>query len=367
MSSPKRHDRPGVIGRLLAEPHRFQFFQAMRLLRTYFIRRNGPNEAALETGAIRCRNSLSLNFPASELEDIRIEERPAVETGDEDSAAADITRVELTIAFLGLTGNQGTLPYHYTEQLLEREVLIRDRTARAFLDIFTDRAATLFFRAWEKYRLHFQYETDRRERFLPNVLALAGFAGHSLQHQLHDGKAGVLDETLAYYAGLLRTAPRSAQLIAQVVGEHFQVPVRLTQFIGKWFELSPDQCTRLGTAEATLGVTACCGTRVWQRDARLQLKIGPLRKRSFDRFLPGEDAFVALERLLQVLGGPTLEYQVQLILAKEDVGPLALDSHRSVAGRLGRDGWLMSRPSDADSTDATYLITYDRPLAETIH
>lgn len=367
MSSPQRHNRPGVIGRLLAEPHRFQFFQAMRVLRSYFIRRNGPEEASLETGAIRCRNSLSLNFPPSELEDIQADEHPRDTAAIDKPAFAELDRVNLTIAFLGLTGNQGTLPYHYTEQLLEREILHRDRAARAFLDIFTDRAATLFFRAWEKYRLHIQYETDRRERFLPHVLALAGFGSSGLQHQLHDGRAGVLDETLAYYAGLLRTAPRSPQLIAQVVGDHFQVPVRLTQFVGKWFELAPEQCTRLGTAEATLGVTACCGTRVWQRDARLRLEIGPLRKRGFDSFLPGEEGAIALKRLLHVLGGPTLEYQVRLILVKEDVEPLALDSNHSATGRLGRDGWLMSRPSEADSTDATYLIGYDYPASETIH
>lgn len=366
MSSAQRNHRPGVVGRLLAEPHRFGFFQAMRVLRAYFARHGASPDAELESGAIRCRNSLSLSFPPSELEAIEIDERSNEETHLPD-APANLDRVTLTIAFLGLTGNQGALPYHYTEQLLEREVMHRDRAARAFLDIFTDRAATLFFRAWEKYRLHIQYEADGRERFLPQVLALAGFAGDGLRSRLHGDGAGVLDETLAYYAGLLRTAPRSAQMIAQVVGDHFRVPVRLTQFVGKWFELAPEQCTRLGSAEATLGLSACCGARVWQRDARLLLEIGPLRKPAFDRFLPGEDAAIALERLLEVLGGPTLEYQVQLILKKEDIEPLALDSSRTAAGRLGRDGWLMSKPSDADSTDAAYLITYDRPATETIH
>lgn len=357
MSSTQRRNHTGVIGRLLEEPFRFEFFQAMRVLRSYFIRHRGASEAGLDTGSIRCRNSLSLGFPPSEIEDAIA----FVDTTESENLepAPDLRRVTITIAFLGLTGNQGTLPYHYTERLLEREVLHRDKAARAFLDIFTDRAAALFFRAWEKYRLHFQYETDSRERFLPIILSLIGIGQNSLRDRLHEEHGGLLDESLAYYAGIVRLVPRSAQMVSQVVQDYFQAPIRLTQFIGKWFELSPDQSTCLGVAEATLGHDAFCGPRVWQRDARLLLEIGPLSKKRFEEFLPGGSAHVALERLLHILTGPTLEYKVRLILARDDVRPLALDSSRTLTGRLGWDGWLMSLPARTDSRDAAYEIRFD--------
>lgn len=328
----------------------------MRVLRCYFIRHRGAGEATLESGAIRCRNSLSLGFPPSEIEDAVADIRDGAESGDDPDV---LHRVTMTIAFLGLTGNQGTLPYHYTERLLEREILHRDKAARAFLDIFTDRAAALFFRAWEKYRLHFQYETDRRERFLPIVLSLIGIGPRGLRDRLHENHCGLLDESLAYYAGIIRLVPRSAQMVSQVVQDYFQAPIRLTQFVGKWFELAADQATRLGMAEATLGHDAFCGPRVWQRDARLRIEIGPLPKKRFEDFLPGGSAHVALERLLHVLTGPTLEYEVRLVLARDEVQPLALDSSRILAGRLGWDGWLMSRPATTDSRDAAYEIRFD--------
>jgi type VI secretion system protein ImpH len=369
MSTPQRRDRTGVIGRLLAEPYRFEFFQAVRVLRSYFIRHNGRAEAALDSGSIRCRNSLSLSFPPSEIEDILGEDRSAADDETGPGTTPELKRVTLTLAFLGLTGNQGALPYHYTERLAEREVMHRDHAARAFLDIFTDRAAALFYRAWEKYRLHFQYETDRRERFLPLILSLIGIGPSSLRDRLHLGDKGVLDESLAYFAGIIRLVPRSAQMVSQVVQDYFQAPVRLTQFVGKWFELSPEQSTRLGLAEATLGHDAFCGPRVWQRDARMRIEVGPLSKTRFEQFLPGGSAHVALERLLHILTGPTLEYQIQLVLARDEVRPLALDSNRILAGRLGWDGWLLTRPATEDSRDAAYEIRFDEEpgKAATIH
>jgi len=369
MPTPQRRDRPGVIGRLLADPYRFEFFQAMRVLRSYFLRHRGPAEAALESGAIRCRNSLALNFPPSEIENIVGEDKAVEGQAPTDAAAAELERVTMTIAFLGLTGSQGTLPYHYTERLAEREIIHRDLAARAFLDIFTDRAAALFFRAWEKYRLHFQYETDQRERFLPLILSLIGISPASLRDRLFESDQGVLDESLAYYAGIMRLVPRSAQMVSQVVGDYFQAPVHLTQFVGKWFELSPEQSTRLGVGEATLGHDAFCGPRVWQRDARMRIEVGPLTKKRFEQFLPGGSAHVALERLLHMLTGPTLEYEIRLVLARDEVQPLALDSSRILAGRLGWDGWLLTRPASADARDAAYEIRFDGAAgkADTIH
>jgi type VI secretion system protein ImpH len=367
MPTPQRRNRSGVIGRLLADPYRFQFFQAMRVLRGYFIRHNGAGEAALDSGSIRCRNSLALGFPPSEIESIV----GADKVLDDDAPAddAELKRVTLTVAFMGLTGNQGTLPYHYTEKLLEREIIHRDLAARAFLDIFTDRAAALFFRAWEKYRLHFQYETDQRERFLPLILSLIGISPTSLRDRLYEGDQGVLDESLAYFAGIMRLVPRSAQMVSQVVGDYFQAPVRLTQFVGKWFELSPEQSSCLGVAEATLGHDAFCGPRVWQRDARMRIEVGPLSKARFEQFLPGGSAHVALERLLHILTGPTLEYEIRLVLAREEVQPLSLDSNRILAGRLGWDGWLLTRPASADARDAAYEICFDDQSvnAKTLH
>ena len=63
MRTPQRRIDPGVIRRLLKQPHRYQFFQAVRLLEQLFARRGSTSsEHALAT-RVSFRNTLSLSFP----------------------------------------------------------------------------------------------------------------------------------------------------------------------------------------------------------------------------------------------------------------------------------------------------------------
>jgi predicted component of type VI protein secretion system len=43
---------------------------------------------------------------------------------------------------------------------------------------------------------------------------------------------------------------------------------------------------------------ALVGERVWQRDMRARIVVGPLSKRDYEAFLPGGAPAVALERML---------------------------------------------------------------------
>jgi type VI secretion system protein ImpH len=392
MPTPKRRQPVAVIARLLAEPHRFDFFQAVRLLDRWIGKRERGRSAAGLSKRLYFRNTLSLGFPASEIAELKVVEAGAEVKADEAIAPAEILtapaalddvidatataiaaasgraqdeslaervarieRIEITPAFVGLLGAGGALPIFYTELLAERETYHRDTAARAFLDIFQHRAVSLFYEAWRKHRLPVQYETDRRNKFLPLVLAVAGVGQNALRDRLHGDEGGVADDTLAYFSGLLQQRPVSAAVVQQIVSEYFKVPVVVDQFIGRWFTLPPGSATSLGMANAQLDASAVVGERVWQRDLRMRLTIGPMLRAKFHRFLPGGSAALALRELLTMLTGVTLEYEVRLSLRAEEVQGTQLDA-MGAGAHLGWDSFLVTRPEVRDRFDAGYDI-----------
>lgn len=358
MSTAKRRIDPGVAQQVLSEPHRFEFFQAMRVLEHMFTRQGVAQRDVVPT-RLRFGNSLSLGFPASEIEQAvgYDEQGIALETAEAIEAAVtalEISEVRVTPAFSGLLGVAGVLPLHYTETIAQREIYQRDRTARAFLDMFTNRAVAQHYAAWKKYRLHVQYEFDRRERFLPLILSLAGVGLHALRDRMVDGESDVFDQAIAHYAGGIRQHPVSAVFVQRILSDYFQAPLRVEQFVGAWYVVPEQQRTRLGQSNAQLGATALAGERVWQRDLRLRLWVGPLDRERFQRFLPGGSAARALAKWLTLLTGSTLEYEVRLILRQDEVQGVRMDEHNGA--RLGWDSYLCSRPADSDRSDTRYHI-----------
>jgi type VI secretion system protein ImpH len=360
MFAKKRRFEPAVIERLFKEPWRFEYFQAVRVLALWLKRhaKARPDPAAGDPAAgdpaagdpvasvLRFRNSTSHGFPASQLEAIEPETR-------EDER---LQHVHLTPAFMGLLGCSGVLPAHYTERIAEHEMRQKDEGPRAFLDTFSNRSLALFYEAWSKYRLPFKYEAAGRDSFMPLLLGLAGFGNAALRQRLaHDGQGAVLDESIAYFAAAIRHRPASSAQVARVLTEYFGQPVAAEQFVGHWYDVPERQQTTLGDATAVLGVGAMAGVRVWQRDLRLRLAIGPLDRASFDAFLPGGLAARALRSLLTLFTGVTLEYEVELVLRAADVREVTL-KEGSTIGRLGWDAYLVSGSQDADRRDVRYEL-----------
>lgn len=355
------------IDRLLEEPQGFEFHQSVRLLQGLL--RRLPVE---ERPAIRFRNTLSLSFPASELLAIDTQRRQgdsAEEGGSEVATEVStpgfgthhhLERIELTPAFMGLLGVTGALPLSYSEQFAQREGAGRDGAARAFLDIFQHRAVSLFHDAWRKHRLPLQFETDRRERYLPLVLSLVGLGEPALRRRLRGDEGGVADDALAFYAGLLQRRVVSAHHLQRVLADYFGVPVLVTQFVGRWFELESDCQVVLGDSAAQrLGRDTVLGPRVWQRDLRARVGIGPMSRAQHRRFLPGGPAALALRELLTLVSGVSIEYEVHLTLRAADVAGSLLPGTAQAEGegpRLGWDSYLISRPCTEDRAEAVYDV-----------
>lgn len=370
MSTPKRRRNPGVIQQLLDEPYRFEFFQAVRLLERWYSKSNPENNPAMRAGDVlpsrlRFRNSLSLSFPPSEIAALTGVDKEGVRHRTPHDALPSshidlLEKIEITPAFFGLLGSQGALPLIYTETIADREYAQRDFAAREFLDMFTNRATALFYSAWKKYRLPFRSELGRTSHYMPPLLALAGLGNDALRDRLTgekenaivDNSPEVFDESIAFYASVIGHRPVSAVYLQQVLSDYFKVDVTIEQFVGKWFTLPAAQRTVFGGLNVQLGATAMVGERIWQRDLRMCVRIGPLRKNEFSAFLPGGKKANALEKLLTLLIGVTLEYEVRLILRKDDVVTTAL-GHGS---QLGLSTFMNTHPEQHDRDDARFEL-----------
>ncbi len=368
-----------VIERLFERPEHFSVFQAVRWLERWMAREEGLSSKEVLSQRIAFRNSLSLAFPPSEMAEFKLHraevaapEGESTETGvphavhakgslnlpEEDrsvpATSRHVAKVQITPAFMGLLGAGGALPNFYTELFAQREQSHREDAPRAFLDIFQHRAVVLAYQAWRKHRLHVQFEADRRNRFLPLVLAIAGVGQGALRDRMGARQGGVGDDAAAFYAGALQQRTVSAATIQQVVSHYFDVPVRLDQFVGRWFELPTENQSRLGLANGTLGGGAVMGERVWQRDLRLRLTLGPMPLKKYSLFLPGSPGERALKEMLTLMTGVSLEYEVRLSLRAEDVRGTTLGT--GLVGRLGWDSYLVTQAQTSDRQDAGYGV-----------
>jgi type VI secretion system protein ImpH len=358
MHATKRRFEPAVIERLFEEPYRFEYFQAVRMLELWLKRHGTPQQGAV-ANFLRFQNSTSLSFPASQIEAMQTEPRDVLRDRRSLGHAlqnSTLKYIRLTPTFMGLLGGNGALPAHYTERVAAHVLYEKDEGPRAFLDTFSNRSLALFYEAWRKYRLELKYQIDGKDTFLPLLLSLAGLGNESLRKRLTDEEGGgVLDESIGYFAAAMRHRPASATQIARVLAEYFGQSIKAVQFVGCWYDVPLAQQTMLGGANATLGAGAMSGSRVWQRDLRMRLEIGPLDRASFDAFLPGGKAARALRSMLTMFTGVTLEYEVQLVLAANAVHGASLNEAGS-GGRLGWDSFLVTGPQHQDRRDVRYEI-----------
>ncbi len=340
---------------LQREGHRFDFFQAVRLLER-LARERAAGAAARpwrplgqdwpDQEAVRLRVLAALSFPASAVHEIR----PPVDSGP---AAPP----ELLVSFFGLTGPSGVLPQHYTSLLIER-VRQKDFALRDFLDLFHHRLLSLFYRAWQKYRLPFAYEqsrldpgADAADAATGALYCLVGLGTGGLRRRL-----AVDDEAFLFYGGHFAHHPRNADSLERLLADYFGVAVVLEQFRGQWLYLAEADCSQLPTAAAAgrnheLGANLVVGRRVWDVQSKFRLRLGPLTYEQFRGFLPDGRAFRALCQLTRSYVGLEFDYDVQPVLRRAEVPRCRLTRQGPERRRLGWDTWVRYGDFPRDAED----------------
>jgi type VI secretion system protein ImpH len=345
MATAGRSPHPAVVDaetreRLWAEPWSFSFFQAVRLLgRLYPHRQQVGRDGPPSEEVVRFVAHNSLAFPASEVQALEstAEDRPAPGT-----RTSNLPPARMAVNFMGLTGPQGVLPLYYTELVRDR-ARIGDGGVRDFLDIFNHRMVSLFYRSWEKYSLPASYERGEASAITRVLTSLVGLGTRGL-----DNRQAVSDHALVYYAGLINQQPRSAVALRHMIMDYFDVRAEVEQFVGCWKQLSRDELCALDadgeTDSGMLGLGAVAGDEVWSAQTRARVVLGPLPLEQYLDFLPGGSAFEPLRAITRFFAGTEIDFEVQLILRRDETPACELGAEGGVAPRLGWVSWARTAP-----------------------
>jgi type VI secretion system protein ImpH len=315
---------------LFAEPYRFDFFQAVRLLEALDRKLRSPGvDSNPEQEAVRFHSRVALDFPASEVQQLTL---PATA-----SAPA-----EMTVNFMGLAGAFGPLPLPATEMILDR-VRSKDFAARDFLDIFNHRLISLMYQVRKLHRVTLTTRSPEESPVARYLYSFFGLGLAELRNRLHTPDRGLLQ-----MAGILSQQPRSAAGLERLLAHYFRVGVRVGQLAGRWRALESTEWTHIGVIHGKnqrLGDGVVLGTRVWDQQGAFEVELGPLDGHQFPDFLPvmGK-AYGPLCELTRFYAGREFEFAFRLVVAAR-----AVTETRLGQARLGWTSWLKTRPFERDA------------------
>lgn len=317
---------------LAAEPWRFDFFTVLRRLER--VHRSRPRigaGAALRDEYVRLGQNPYLAFPASNLE-----------AATRDAAG----NFHVLVRFLGLLGPQGALPLAATAEALGW-LEMRDDAYPRFLDILNHRFIALFFRAWADARPIAQHEHPDKDRFADYVGAFIG-----LGRPLYRGLDTVPDAQKLAHAGLMAPAAKSAIRLEFLLRGVLGLKAEVEEFVGTRLDMEETDRTRLGRANAVLGVDAMAGGAVFTVSDKIRIRVRTGGLAEYQRLLPAGDLALPLADLVLFYLGEAIDWDLELVIPEREAPPARLGR----SGLLGWTSWLAPRGGEVERADAHFNL-----------
>jgi type VI secretion system protein ImpH len=268
--------------------------------------------------------------------------------------ASEKAPARVTVANLGLLGPEGPMPLHLTRWVLDRlsqrwftgadAEQTSDTTFVDFVNILQHRMIALFYRAWADAHPAVQVERSVGGRVRAMLEAMAGIGLPGTQDP-------ELDTVRLRQAGSLANQVDGAERLTLFLATAFKVPVEIKEFVAAWITIPAALQSRIGKAYAALGGGATIGPRIFSRQSRIELRVGPLSLDDFKSFLPGERRLALFKKAVRDMIGEALDVDLRIVLARE-----AVPAPKMGTIQLGRTCWL-SRPAEKGDADDLRLRT----------
>ncbi len=332
MESENGTAEAGIKSRLAKKPGSANFFQAIRRLES-----EQPGKARvgyahhLHDDIVRFSQHIGLTFEAGSID--------SFEPGEGGAPP------RMKVNFLGLLGPTGPMPLNFTESIYERLLHDKDRAHPEFLDALQSRIIALFHRSWAECQMTASYERTRHGSFSKYISSLVGIGAPAFQE-----RDSIRDDAKRFYSSWLAMQTRNAEGLCAIVGEYFGTPAEVEEFIGQWIEVPHDCRCRLGETRLTgkIGQNLIIGKRFWDRQQKFRIRLGAMDWQRYLSMLPSGDRLEHLIDWVRNYVGEELEWDVCLVLRREDVPGICLGSQ----GQLGWTTWLKGKDYEFDHDPA---------------
>jgi type VI secretion system protein ImpH len=315
------------LAMLLAEPWRFDFFQAVRVVEAVYADRPplGRGRRAADE-AVRLGQPPELAFEPAEIDGIE--------------PARDGRPLRLRTRVLGLFGPNGALPLAVSARARAQARQERDSTLADFADVFHHRMLALYYRAWAEARPAVEEDRGEASRFTRRLRALLG-----LPEPERGARLPVPERFLLHVAGLLLLASRPPEALERALWLWLGLPARIEEFRFQRLDVPERLRARLGAAR--LGRDAHLGRSLPDRAHRFRVRLGPMGLEDYEALLPGGELLRSVVALVVLFQGRALDFDLLFVLRREEVPAARLGGR----ARLGWTAWLASSRRARDAED----------------
>jgi type VI secretion system protein ImpH len=321
-------DALAFFASLADAPYRHDFYQTLRRLECLYDTRPRWGEALRPIDEpVRLGQDPDLSFAPAPLASF---------------SATDGDAPRLQVRLFGLFGPNGPMPLHVTEYVRDRLRLAGDSTLSRFFDLFHHRFLALFYRAWAQAQPHVSRDRPQADRFTVYVGSFLGMAPSTSRD-----RDALPDVSKFFHVGALIRHSRDAEGLTHILQHFFRVPVHIEEFVGHWMPLKGPERSALGHESAALGAGAVLGSRVWDRQHKFRVRLGPLTFAQYESFLPGGQLRKLVDWVRMYLSFE-LDWDVQLVLERLQVPKLTLGRGGQ---RLGWTTWLGERRAAGAADD----------------
>lgn len=274
---------------------------------------------------VRFRPHPGMGFPAGEIHSTEDPEHPHLPPS-------------VRVTFMGLYGVESPLPTHYTDDIAQRREG-HDAT-QDFLDIFSHRLITQYYRIWRKYSYPATFQAGGADNTSQYLLGLAGLG--------ITGCAKTAGTPLSRFLALLpvmmlpgRTAEGMGALVRLLAPD-----TRATVYHHDRCRIPLKQPVAMSTCQpVSLKHRPVMGTHATDVNGQVLLRLSTDNPEEVRGWLPGGDLHADLMALLHVWLGAHLDVRMQLCVARHLLPDARLSCNAEQTAQVGRTAVL--RPLNA--------------------